>query len=81
MSQYLQGKTSLAEVHQRRAADINLQRNDSDSLAWAIAHLTLLEEWLREWGRLADADELHVEISELIIRNNNNQEEEQLVEI
>jgi len=80
LSQYEQGKNSLAEINQRRSADINLQRNDTDSLVWAIAHLTRLEEWLREWGRFADADELQGEISVLINRNNNSREEE-LVEM
>jgi len=76
MAQYKLGERALAEASQREAADLNLaDEKDSFNLSWAIEHLTVLESWLREWGRTQDAEKLKEEINELIKRDTAGSEE------
>ena len=69
------GKQAPAEASLRKVVDIFLGQNDPDSLSWAIRFLTTLESWVRGWGRIADADKLKSEISDLIESNVADEEE------
>jgi len=70
MAQYKLGERTLAEASQREAVNMNLADDkDSFNLTWAIQHLTVLESWVREWGRIEDADKIKEEIDELIKRD------------
>jgi len=62
-AQYQLGKIALAEANQRKNVDIMLA---TQNLTWAIRGLKMLESWLREWGRIDDADELVEKIDSLI---------------
>lgn len=66
MAQYSQGKNAQAEANQRQAVSIQLAQSDPQRFTWAIRHLAQLESWLREWGRLSDAEETKAEIDSLI---------------
>jgi len=70
-AQYRLGKYNLAESNQREAVDIGLANTQQDPLilTWTLRHLRLLESWVRERGRISDADRLQAEIDVLTERD------------
>lgn len=64
MAQYQQGKEDQAETNMRESVGIVLSK--ANSWTWAIQKLNMLESWVREWGRIADADKIKEEINGLI---------------
>lgn len=63
------GKTDLAEANLRKSAEVLLATRADQDFTLAIRKLGRLESWLREWGRIADADKLKTEIDGLIERD------------
>ena len=75
-AQHRQGKNDLAVYYQRAAVTLNVELG-KEYLIWAVAHLTELEKWYREWGRIEEADAAWLEIKGLVDSEN---AEEDLVE-
>ena len=63
------GKYPQAFASKREVVDMHLSRNDSESLTWAILHLSKLESWTREWGWTAESDAIKAEVESLIARD------------
>jgi hypothetical protein len=67
-AQHRQNKSVLAENNLRRAIKFTVDEwSIADPLA--IDALLLLEDWLREWGRMDEADRVRAEIDVAIGRD------------
>lgn len=69
------GKEDLAEANMRKSIDHFLARPADLNLTWAIMVLGMLESWVREGGRIAEADKMKEELDGLIERDTNGKEE------
>ncbi|KAG4434245.1 hypothetical protein IFR05_010264 [Cadophora sp. M221] len=64
-SQYRRKAFHSAEKSIRRA--IKITRDEwGVGNPWIIRYMTVLEEWLREWGRIEEVDELRMEIDSVV---------------
>ncbi|OBT40503.1 hypothetical protein VE00_07898 [Pseudogymnoascus sp. WSF 3629] len=64
-SQFNQGKTKAAEQTMRKAIKMIVDQWGIHH-SWVSEFKNVLEGWLRDWGRVADADILRGEIEELV---------------
>ena len=71
LAQHGLGKTELAEHHMRAAIKCYV-RVVGQRGPFAIKQRLLLESWLREWGRDADADVLRAEINSFVVQEDEN---------
>jgi hypothetical protein len=66
-AQCCQGKQQMAEHNMRKAVEGHAKQWSRDLTV--LRRMVILESWLRDWGRVADAQELIGEIVELIESN------------
>jgi len=64
-SQYHLNKPELAEKNLKEAIDLTVSEEGERDLN-VVPNLTMLEEWMREWGREEEADKLKKELEGLI---------------
>ncbi|KAH7356723.1 hypothetical protein BKA65DRAFT_592287 [Rhexocercosporidium sp. MPI-PUGE-AT-0058] len=64
-SQYGQDKNDLAEMNSREAIWLVSEKWGRED-PWVIELMARLEEWLRQWGREEEADELKAEMESLL---------------
>ena len=67
-SQYHLNKPKLAERNIKEAIELTVSTEGERDLH-IVPNLTMLEGWLREWGREEEADKLKEELDELIGRD------------
>lgn len=79
-AEYTLGKRELAFATKREGVDLILgprARHDPNHITFAIAHMSGLEEWCREWGWTAKSEQLQEELAGLVKLNNTTGVEEE----
>ena len=74
-AQHMQEKYDAAEISLREAVNLFLARPADLNLTWGIHTMSVLEIWLRGWGRTSDADKLKEEINILVERDSKGKED------